>query len=152
MTLFLFLGMGLISASLVSPEGLVLPPLPGIKPSPAPLQTPPTLEQTTQVETLESFPVKDDTRHSVNFHIWEKGNVGLPKLKQMLVLCVQRSLLNTLFESHCLPLPVASISEEEIEKRLSPGLLRSIVCKTPSIDQGSFVNVTLDSLWKEALQ
>ena len=137
--------MGLISASLVSPEGLILPPLPGIKPSPAPFQTPPILEQTTLVETIESFPVKDSTRYSVGFHIWERGNVGLPRLKQMLVLCVQRSLLDTLFESHYLQIPVASISEEEIEKRLSPGLLRSIVCKTPSIDQGSFVNVTLDS-------
>ena len=138
--------MALISASLVSPEGTILPPFPGLNTRPHPLPTPPTPDETTLVETIESFPVKDDARCSAAFHIWERGNVALPELKQKLVLTVQRALLDTLLESHYLQLPVATITEEEIEKRLSPGLLRASINKTAtSTDQGSYVNLTFDS-------
>lgn len=133
--------MALLSACLVSPEGCVLPPQPGISPR---LVDPPSLYLVTSVETRESFPCRG-TCCSVAFHIWERGNVGLVELKQKLVLCVQRGLLDTLFEAHYLHLPVASVNEEEIERRLSPGLLRASFSKTSSLDRSSYVDVTLDS-------
>ena len=134
--------MALISASLFSPEGIVLPPLPGLLP-PTILCDPPTLEESIHVEVMESFPCKGEG-FSIVFHIWERGNVGMSDLEAKLISCVQHSLLETFFELHCLHLPVASITEEEIERRLSPGLLRrSLPNKDLELPLG-FIDVTLE--------
>ena len=136
--------MALISASLFSPEGTVLPPLPGLLP-PTVLSDPPTLEESTHVTVMESFPCEGEG-FSIVFHIWERGNVGISDLEAKLISCVQHSLLDTLFEVHCLHLPVAAITEEEIERRLSPGLLRRSSPNKYSEVPSGFIDVTLDPL------
>lgn len=135
--------MALISVSLVSPEGQVLPPVPGVI-HPSLLLDPPTFEETISLTVVESFPCIG-YGYNIAFHIWECGNVALADLRHKLSLCIKHSLIDTLFEMYYLQLPVATISDDEIERRLSPGLLRGSFSKSSSLDRSSYVDIAMES-------
>ena len=129
--------MALICTSLVSPEGTIVPPQPGLYP-PHSFSTIPSFADITKTEIKEEFPYKDN-RFSIALHIWERGNVGMTELREKLVSRLQFGLTDLLIESHYLHLPIASLSDEEMERRLSPGLLQSQ--RTTSSSRGSMGQV-----------
>ncbi len=140
--------MALISACLVSPEGNILPPIFDIL-QPTMLLTLPTYEDIVTIETVDEFPVKGDT-HTIAFHIWERGNAGISELRKKLISCVHYSLIDILLEKHYLHIPVAILTEEQVESMMTPGLLRRVSTlsgPSPSTSEctHSFVDVTLTS-------
>ena len=114
-------GMAVLCVSLVSPTGTVLAPQPGIMP-PNPLPSLPSPHEEVKVEIREEFPVINSS-YSIALHIWERGNVGMADLRNKLVSCLQCALQDMLLELHALQLPVATLTDVEIERLLSPALL-----------------------------
>lgn len=145
------IGMALISACLVSPEGVVLPPILDILP-PTILPVVPSYDDIRNIYTIEQFPVISD-QHTIALHIWERGNVGMNELRSRLVSAVQCGLVDVLMEIHFLQLPIATLTDEEINGLISPGLLRRsrYSVSNSNSENTSFVDVTLTSS-KESME
>ena len=139
--------MALISSSLVSPDGEVLPPKPGILPVTV-LPHIPSSTSIANINIVEEFPYKGDC-FSIALHIWERGNIGMNELRQKLASCVQWGLMDILIETHFLDLPVAYLTLAEVEKNLSPGLMRRASLRSSSTSH-SFVDVDLVNSSRES--
>ena len=120
--IFYTTGIALISACLVSPEGNVVPLTLDILPATR-LCNVPSYDEITNIQIIDEFPCSSDN-FTVALHVWERGNVGMDELRKKLVSCVQFGIVDILMEIHYLQLPIASLANNEIDRLVSPGLLR----------------------------
>lgn len=124
--------MAVICASLLSPDGAIVPPQPGILPPFSIPSPPPISPETIAIETVDEFPHKGS--HFVfAFHIWQRGNVGMEDLTKQLIGVLHHALCDMLLELYALQLPIAVLSDEEMEQHLSPALLRTSISHSPRI-------------------
>ncbi len=116
-------GMGVVSISLVSPEGRVITPLPGIV---EPSSQLPKLDNS-GIEGLKCVITEIESEvkghYNIRLHVWEKGNFGLNEFMDKVLLCFKHSLVDYIMELHLLPLPVATPLRDEGDREVSPYIL-----------------------------
>ncbi len=113
-------GIGVVSVSLVSPEGRFITPLPGVVEANAhflDLHDSRTEELNCTITEIESE-VKG--QYNIRLHVWEKGNIGLVEFMDKALLCFKHSLMDYIIELRLLALPVATPLREKGEREVSP--------------------------------
>ena len=82
---------------------------------------------------------------SVVFNIWERGNAGIQELREKLLSSVKLAVFDIIVELYGMQQPVASLSDEEVQRHLSPGLLSVEDDASTSTTQEATVNSELES-------
>ena len=122
--------MAVVCASLVSPEGVIVPPQPGILP-PSSIPDPSSIgPEMVAIETVDEFPHKG-RQFVFAFHIWQRGNVRMEDLMAQLSGSMHHALCDMLLELYAFQLPVAMLSDEEMERHISPALLCAFSLHSP---------------------
>ncbi len=115
-------GMGVVSVSLVSPEGRIITPIPGVvEPSSCYLDLNSRMKELNCSITEIESEVKG--QYNIRLHVWEKGNIGLTEFMDKALLCFKHSLVDYILELRLLSLPVATPLREKGEREVSPYVL-----------------------------
>lgn len=123
-------GMAVISVTLNGPDNSVLVPQPGVLPPensiyPLDLGSHLQLEEQLECSVIENS-VSIGSVHSLQFQIWEKGNIGLSEFSARLSHCFKQALFDYILELYLLTQPVARPLSESFDRRefsVSPFIL-----------------------------
>lgn len=124
-------GMAVITVTLNDSTNKVMIPQPGViqpQNSPYPLDLDSELRPEEQLEcsVIENSEVTNSSGYSLQFQIWEKGNIGLSEFSSHLSNCFKQALFDYLFELCLLPQPVAKPLSDSFDARdysVSPFIL-----------------------------
>ena len=103
-------GMAVISVTLNDSRNSVMVPQPGVL-LPENSAYPLDVDAQYPEDQLECSVIEDSdvvgTLYTLQFQIWEKGNIGLSEFSAQLAICFKQALLDYLLELYLLPQPVA---------------------------------------------
>ena len=124
-------GMAVITVTLNDSTNKVMVPQPGViqpRNSPYPLDLDSELRPEEQMEcsVIENSENINNSGYSLQFQIWEKGNIGLSEFSSQLSNCFKQALFDYLFELYLLPQPVAKPLSDSFDARdysVSPFIL-----------------------------
>jgi hypothetical protein len=115
-------GMAVITVTLNDSTNKVIVPQPGvIQPQnyPFPLDLDSELRPEEQLEcsVIENSEVANNSGYSLQFQVWEKGNIGLSEFSSHLSSCFKQALFDYLFELYLLPQPIAKPLSDSFDAR-----------------------------------
>ena len=124
-------GMAVITVTLNDSTNKVIVPQPEViqpQSSPFPLDLESELRPEEQLEcsVIENSEITNNSGYSLQFQVWEKGNIGLSEFSSQLSNCFKQALLDYLFELYLLPQPVAKPLSDSFDARdysVSPFIL-----------------------------
>lgn len=124
-------GMAVVSVTLNDSDSKVMVPQPGIiqpQNSPYPLDFDSNVRLEAQLEcsVIESSEIATNSGYSLQFQIWEKGNIGLSEFSYHLSNCFKQALFDYLFELYLLSQPIAKPLSDSFDARdysISPFVL-----------------------------
>lgn len=115
-------GMAVMSVTLNDSANKVMVPQPGViqpQNSPYPFNLDSDLRPEEQLEcsVIENSEIANNSGYSLQFQIWEKGNIGLSEFSSHLSNCFKQALFDYLFELYLLPQAVAKPLSDSFDAR-----------------------------------